>query len=85
MLYGLTYMWNLDKILKELMESGQNDGCQDLQGGILVQTYKEFIMLYCMLAKVEVPCGSNGKASAYNEGDPGLIDHWVGKFPWRRK
>ena len=22
MLYGLTYMWNLDKILKELMESG---------------------------------------------------------------
>ena len=27
--------------------------------------------------------GSDGKASAYNEGD--LVDPWVGKIPWRRK
>ena len=30
------------------------------------------------------PCGSDGKVSAYNEGDPGF-DPWVEKFPWRRK
>ena len=28
--------------------------------------------------------GSDGKASAYNEGDPGLIPG-SGRFPWRRK
>ena len=34
------------------------------------------------------PGGSEGKASAYNVGDPGLptmLDPWVGKIPWRRK
>ena len=30
------------------------------------------------------PGGSEGKASACNAGDPGLIP-WVGKIPWRRK
>ena len=27
--------------------------------------------------------GSEGKGSAYNEGDWGLINPWVGKSPWR--
>ena len=31
------------------------------------------------------PGGSEVKASASNAGDPGLIDPWVGKIPWRRK
>ena len=30
------------------------------------------------------PGGSDGKASACNAGDPGLIPFWVGKIPWRR-
>ena len=30
------------------------------------------------------PGGSEVKASAWNEGDPGLTP-WVGKIPWRRK
>ena len=31
-----------------------------------------------------VPGGSDGKESAYNVGDPGLIPG-LGRFPWRRK
>ena len=32
------------------------------------------------------PCGSDGKASACNEGVWGSgFDPWVGKIPWRRK
>ena len=30
------------------------------------------------------PCGSAGKESAHNAGDPGF-DSWVGKVPWRRE
>ena len=30
------------------------------------------------------PGGSDGRESAYNEGDPSF-DPWVGKIPWRRK
>ena len=31
-----------------------------------------------------LPCGSDGKVSACNRGDPGF-DSWVRKIPWRRK
>ena len=31
------------------------------------------------------PGGSDGKESACNAGNPGLIDPWVGKIPWRRE
>ena len=34
------------------------------------------------------PGGSDGKESACNAGDPGLIpgfDPWVGRIPWRRE
>ena len=31
------------------------------------------------------PGGSEGKASACNAGDLGLIDPWLRKIPWRRK
>ena len=31
-----------------------------------------------------LPCGSDGKASAYNVGKPGF-DSWDGRIPWRRK
>ena len=30
------------------------------------------------------PCGSNGKQSACNVGDPGLIQV-LGRFPWKRE
>ena len=29
--------------------------------------------------------GSNGKESAYNAGDPGLVGPWVRKISWRRE
>ena len=32
----------------------------------------------------DFPGGSDGKASVYNAGDPGLIPG-LGRFPWRRK
>ena len=31
------------------------------------------------------PGGSDGKESAYNAGDPGLVDPWVRKISWRRE
>ena len=31
------------------------------------------------------PGGSDGKESTCNVGDLGLINPWVGKFPWRRE
>ena len=31
------------------------------------------------------PAGSDGKESAYNAGDPGLIPGSGGTIPWRRK
>ena len=30
------------------------------------------------------PCGSEGKESAFNAGDMGLIP-WLGRSPWRRE
>ena len=44
-------------------------------------------LVWAVLSSLEgFPCGSDGKASAYNVGDPGSIPgSWVGKFPWRRK
>ena len=35
-------------------------------------------------ASLDFPRGSDGKASVYNAGDPGLIPG-LGRFPWRRK
>ena len=35
-------------------------------------------------AGADLPGGSDGKASAYNAGDPGF-NPWVGKISWRRK
>ena len=37
-----------------------------------------------LVTSTDFPGGSDGKASVYNEGDPGSIP-WVGKIPWRRK
>ena len=38
---------------------------------------------FCFLSGLKQG-GSDGKASAYSAGDPGLIP-WVGKIPWRRQ
>ena len=34
---------------------------------------------------LEFPGGSDGKKSSCNAEDPGSIDPWVGKIPWRRE
>ena len=39
---------------------------------------------YVSQSKYDLPGGSDGKASAYNAGDPGSIPG-LGRFPWRRK
>ena len=43
-----------------------------------------YIYIYIYICICNFPGGSDGKASACNAGDLGLIP-WLGRFPWRRK
>ena len=42
--------------------------------------FKEVFVLFCFLTKasgyVNFPCGSDGRASAYNAGDSGSVPGW---------
>ena len=41
--------------------------------GRTIKTVKWSVFARCFMSRVSFPCGSDGNASIYNAGDPGLI------------
>ena len=63
--------------VKDKRETGNTESEMDYQ-------YKRMNVHITSSVQQGFPGGSEGKESACNAGDPGLIP-WVGKIPWRRE